>query len=59
MGFAGEKKLESETIKGDLHGGSTEKLGFGPRIGCLEMMRWAVFCPRKGGGGSNHFWGDF
>ena len=49
MGFAGEKKLEMETRKGDLHEGSTEKLGFGPRVCCLKMIRWGVFCPQRGG----------
>ena len=51
MGFSGEKKLELETREGDLHGGSTEKFGFWPRVCCLKMIRWEVFLSPEGGGG--------
>ena len=40
MGFGGEKKLEMETRQADLHGRLTEKLGFGPRLCSLKMIRW-------------------
>ena len=50
MAFGGEKKLEMETRKGDLPAGLTEKLGLGPRVCCLNMIRSGGFLSLEGAG---------
>ena len=54
MSFGEEKKLEMKTRKCNLHGGLSEKLGFGPRVWRLKMIRLGRFWFREGLG-FNHF----